>query len=157
MLRVGRVGRAHGKDGSFRVREASERTELLSPGAVVTVEGVGEATIAERKGTPADPIVRLKGIQARDIAGRELLVPREAIGELPEGEWLADDLVGLEVVGLGTVKGVWTGPSVDALQVETAEGELLVPLISDAILSVDLASGRIEADLGFLGLGERSA
>jgi 16S rRNA processing protein RimM len=119
---------------------------------MVTVADVGEVAVAERGGTPDRPILRLKGVQGRDIRGRELLVSRRTLGELAEGEWLVDDLVGCQVRGLGEVTDVLLGPSVDVLQVRTGDGEVLVPLNRDAVRSVDLDTRTIEPDLEFLGI-----
>ena len=49
--------------------------------------------------------MRLEGIRDREAArrcGGELLLVEEALGE---GEWLADDLVGCTVLGLGRSHG----------------------------------------------------
>ena len=42
-------------------------------------------------------------------------------------------------------------PSCEALEVERDGVELLVPLVRDAIRSIDLEARRIDIDLGFLG------
>jgi 16S rRNA processing protein RimM len=152
MVRVGRVGRAHGRRGAFRVADATERLQLLEPGRTLTVEGVGERRIAERLGTAKRPILRLDGADAAEVTGRDLLVPRSALGELRDDEWLVDDLTGCTVEGLGEVTDVVIGPSVDYLRVHGDGGEHLVPLNRDAIRRVDLDTRRIEADLDFLGL-----
>ena len=68
--------------------------------------------------------------------------------ELGPGEWLAADLVGCEVVGLGPVARVVGGPSCDVLELRDGT---LVPLVSDAVRSVDVATRRIEVDREFLG------
>lgn len=132
--------------------EPTERTELLDVGRALTVEGFGEARIVERRGTADRPILRLDGMEPRDIRGADLLASREDVGALADGEWLVDDLVGLEVDGVGAVTGVRLGPSVDVLEVETDAGELLIPLNRDAIRSVDMESRRIEVDRHFLGI-----
>lgn len=150
LLRIGRVGRAHGTQGAFHVVEPTERFELLEAGSQLEVDGHGAARVAERKGTAARPIISLEEISdSRPLRGRGLLVPRARI-ELDSGEWLADDLVGCEVVGVGTVTGVWNGPSADGLEVDG--GRIVVPLVRDAVREIDLPSGRIVVELRFLGL-----
>ena len=67
--------------------------------------------------------------------------------ELEEGEWLARDLVGCRVEGLGTVARVLDGPSCGLLELEHGE---LVPLISAAIESIDVGSRSIRVDRHFL-------
>jgi 16S rRNA processing protein RimM len=147
---AGRVGRPHGLDGSFYVVHP---TEELSVGSEVEVGGL-RAVVDRRAGTAERPILRLAGFGDRTAAeglrGQELLV--EA-GELEEGEYLTEDLVGCEVPGIGTVRRVMVLPSCDVLEV--GDDAVLVPLISDAVSRIDLDARVIEVDRGFLGLDEQ--
>ena len=150
---IGRVGRAHGVDGSFYVDGAAHP---LAVGIDVTVAGE-ERRVTRRAGTDARPLVRLEGITDRSAAaamrGQPLLAPR-SIAPLGEREWLADDLVGCCIDGLGRVRRVVPAPSCDVLVV--GDEERLVPFVGDAIRSVDPAARRIEVDRAFLGLeGDR--
>jgi 16S rRNA processing protein RimM len=121
----------------------------LEPGTEVIV--AGEPRLVERRGGTAErPLVRLSGVAEREAAtalrGEPLLVSDEGA----EGEgWLAEDLVGLRIEGVGPVRRVLDGPSCSVL--ETEDGTL-VPLIRDAIVAVDQQTGVIRADLAFLGL-----
>ena len=146
---VGRVGRAHGRDGAFYV-EAPEHP--LEVGSQVRVAD-RPAEVERRAGSSERPIVRLSGVSDRGAAlalrGEALLVP-ESQAPLGEGEWLAGDLVGCRVEGLGEVHAVVHGPSCDLLEV--GERRVLVPLVRDAVLSVDLDARRIEVDHDFLAL-----
>jgi 16S rRNA processing protein RimM len=156
-LRVGTVGRPHGNEGAFVVAQPTERLELLGPGRTVTVGGK-TVTVAWRRGTPARPLLKLEwegGRAAADeLRGQPITVPRSAI-TLAEGEFLVDDLVGCAAFDgarrLGRVRDVLLMPSADVLEVER-EGEeaLLVPLLRDAVRSVDLGSGRVDIDTSFL-------
>lgn len=119
-----------------------------------------EHEIVRRAGTDARPIIRLALIEDRSAAealrGEELLCPREAAPALDDDEWWADDLEGCRVVAaghsLGRVNGLVALPSCEALAVWRDQGdELLVPLVSDAVLRVDVERGEIEVDLDFLG------
>jgi 16S rRNA processing protein RimM len=146
---AGHVGRPHGLDGSFYVNGP---TEPLTEGTEVTIAG-RRVTIERRAGTDDRPIVRISGVADREAAGglrgEPLLVPA---GELEEGEFLIDDLVGCEVPGLGEVRRVIPAPSCDLLEV--GDDAVLVPLIADAVTRVDTDARVIEVDRGFLGLGE---
>jgi 16S rRNA processing protein RimM len=141
LVTAGRVGRPHGRDGSFYVEDASEPLEL---GGMVSLAGA-EREIERCAGTAARPLLRLAGVEdPRPLRGEPLLVEVE----LAEGEWLAADLEGCRVEGAGRVERVLAGPSCDVLELE--DGTLL-PFVSDAIRSVDVAGRRIDADLTFLG------
>ena len=144
---AGSVGRPHGLDGSFHV---TRPTEELAVGTEVEVGG-RRAVVERRAGTPERPIVRLAGVADRSgaeaLRGETLLVP---VGELAEGEYLTEDLVGCEVPGLGRVTRVLALPSCEVLEV--GDDALLVPLVSDAVRRIDLDERVIEVDRGFLGL-----
>jgi 16S rRNA processing protein RimM len=164
-LSAGRVGRAHGLDGSFYVTGPKPR--LLILGATVTVEGRG-AKIVRRAGTDEHPLIRLQGIEDRDavevLRGLELTVDFADAPELEEGEWWAGELEGCEVFDgerrVGTVLHMIELPSCEALQVRlgsqsqeegsSGASELLVPMVRDAIRSVDSVARRIDVDMGFL-------
>jgi 16S rRNA processing protein RimM len=157
-LAGGRVGRPHGLDGSFHVLEP--RPDLLRLGVVVRA-GDREAEIVRRAGTDDRPIVRLEGVADRDAAGAlggvELLVARDAAPALEDDEWWAKDLEGCRVVDgereLGFVARLVPLPSCEALEVTgaTEEEPFLVPLVRDAVRSVDVAAKVIDVDVAFLG------
>lgn len=160
-LVAGRIGRPHGLDGSFHVTGA--RPHLLALGAGVRVadeEAETDAEIERLAGTSERPIVRLSVAATREaveaLRGRELLVPRAAAPPLAEDEWYASDLEGLRVVDgptdVGFVTRLLPLPSCEALEVSRPDGrELLVPLVRDAVRTVDLDAGTVDVDLAFLG------
>jgi 16S rRNA processing protein RimM len=162
MLPAGRVGRAHGLDGSFYVTGAQPR--LLSVGTKVTVAGRTLA-IVRLAGVEKRPIVRLQEIEDRPAAetlrGMPLTVDRQDAPVLAEGEWWAHELEGCAVFDgerrVGTVTSLIELPSCEALRVRREDagvengGELLVPMVKDAIRRMDIAHERIEVDLDFLG------
>jgi 16S rRNA processing protein RimM len=141
------VGRAHGLDGSFYVQDAVP--ELLAEGVSVTVAGTVREVV-RRAGTDTRPIVRLEGVDGRSVRGEELWAEDDS--EPAEDEYDAQELVGCEVPGIGTVRRVVNAPSCDLLEV--GDEGVLVPFVSDAVTRVDLAAGVIEVDLRFLGRAE---
>jgi 16S rRNA processing protein RimM len=157
-LRAGVVGSPHGLDGSFHVVQPN--APLLSLGATVLVMG-RELRITRRAGTDARPIVRLDGHEDRDAAqalrGEELLAARQSAPELEQDEWWAEDLEGCSVHdrgrSVGTVRRLLGLPSCEVLEVarEPGRGDLLVPLVTDAVRSVDIERREIDIDLTFLG------
>jgi 16S rRNA processing protein RimM len=155
-LEVGRVGRPHGLDGSFHVTRP--RAELLPAGAAVTVAGAVRE-IVRRAGTDQRPILRLEGCKTREAAealrGEALLVARDAVPALGEDEWWPEELEGCRVRDgdrtVGVVVGVRPLPSCEALEVaREGGGELLVPLVRDAVRSVDVERREIDVDMAFL-------
>ena len=156
-LVAGRVGRPHGLDGSFHVVEP--RAPLLRPDVPVAVAG-GVRRIVRRAGTDERPIVRLSGCDDRDAAaalrGEELRVDSGEAPALEEGEFSAAELEGCRVhdgdVAVGVVRRLIALPSCEALEVaRDGGGEVLVPLVRDAVRAVDPAARRIDVDLDFLG------
>jgi 16S rRNA processing protein RimM len=155
-LAGGRVGRPHGLDGSFHVLEP--RAALLELGTTVRI-GDRETEIVRRAGTDDRPIVRLDGVDTREAAGAlrgvELLMPRSAAPPLEDDEWWAEDLVGCRVVDgareLGRVERLMPLPSCEALEVAAGDETFLVPLVRDAVRSVDVAAKVIDVDVAFLG------
>lgn len=167
---AGRVGRAHGLDGSFYVTGA--RPRLLSVGTTVWLDG-RVAAIVRRVGTDEHPIVRLEGVQDRQAAealrGRELTVELAEAPALEEGEWWAQELAGCEVMDgerhVGTVIGLMELPSCEALEVRlvaldvdgqdkpagSSAGQLLIPMVGDAIRHVDPKQRCIDVNMEFLG------
>ncbi|MBV8955506.1 MAG: hypothetical protein JO179_15315 [Solirubrobacterales bacterium] len=120
-LRAGRVGRAHGLDGSFYVLEAT--APLLELDRTVLI-GERERKIVRRAGTDTRPILRLEGCAVSDGDRR-----------------------------IGVVRRLLALPSCEVLEVAREEdaGDLLVPLVSDAVRHVDLERREIDVDLRFLG------
>jgi 16S rRNA processing protein RimM len=158
-VEAGRVGRPHGLDGSFHVTRPDAR--LLPLGGTVTVAGA-PVKIERRAGTEERPILRLEGHAGREAAealrGEPLWVARADLPALEPGEYWAHELEGCAVVDgdveIGVVRRMVPLPSCEALEVSRpAGGDLLVPLVRDAVRSIDVAARRIDVDLAFLGDG----
>jgi 16S rRNA processing protein RimM len=157
-LRAGRVGRPHGLDGSFHVTVPN--ASLLDAVERVTVAG-REREIVRRTSTATRPILRLDGCDDRDAAqalgGEDLTVPRSVAPPLEEDEWWAEDLIGCAVHDagrpVGVVRNMLELPSCEVLEVtrEDGNGDLLVPLVGDAVREVDVEGRSIDVDLRFLG------
>jgi len=142
LVTAGRVGKPHGLDGSFYVEGPRH---ALPEGASLTVAGDSHR-IDRRAGTDDRPLIRLAGVEdPRPLRGELLLVE----DELAEGEWLASDLVGCRVPEFdGVVTRVLDEPSCSVLELEDGT---LIPLISDAVQSVDLDAREIHVNRDFLG------
>lgn len=149
LVPVGRVGRPHGLDGAFVVERASDDERRWQVGAAILVDGAPATIELSRRVGGGRRAIRLDRKAER---GAELSVP---LSELPPPEpdsYYAFQLVGLAVVDeegreLGRVVEVHPGVANDNL--ELADGTL-VPLIDDAVRTLDLETGRIVVARGFL-------
>lgn len=150
LVPVGRVGRPHGLDGAFVVERASDDERRWEVGATVLVDGAPATIELSRRVGGGRRAIRL---DRRVERGAELAVHVSEL-PLPEADsYYTFQLVGLAVVDeegreLGVVVEVHPGVANDNL--ELADGTL-VPLIDDAVRTVDLATGRIVVVRGFLG------
>ena len=136
----------------------STRTRRFSFTAAVTVAGAVRE-IVRRSGTDQRPILRLEGCETREAAetlrGEALLVPRDSVPALGEDEWWPEELEGCRVHDgdrtIGVVTGVRALPSCEVLEVAREDGgELLVPLVRDAVRAVDVERRDIDVDMAFL-------
>jgi 16S rRNA processing protein RimM len=159
LISVGRIGRAHGLDGSFYVTQPRER--VLGAAVAVIVDDV-EIALVRHDGTASRPILRLEGVASREaierLRGTDLWVRRADAPPLGQDEWYAEDLIGCRVVdgeaAVGVVVKLLPYPSCDLLEVQrpiAGAKALWVPLISDAVRTVDLETQTIDVDLSFLG------
>jgi 16S rRNA processing protein RimM len=148
LVKVGRVGKPHGLDGSFFVEHASEDEERFAKGATLHVDGE-PAEIVVSKRSRGRPVIRLDREAPR---GAELAVPREQLPPPGEDEYYEFQLVGLAVEEeggrpLGSVAAVIPGPANDVLELDSG---LLLPLVGACIQQVDLDAGRIQIAQGFV-------
>ena len=95
------------------------------------------------------------GAAAGAAAWVGLLAFENAAPALGDEEWYAEDLEGCRVVdgvvAVGRVRRMLALPSCEVLEVERDGGDdLLVPLVRDAVRSVDVAVGVVDVDLAFL-------
>lgn len=133
---------------------------LLQLGSDVRVAG-SDRRIERRAGHAGRLILRLEGCADREAAeamrGADLLVARSQAPELGQDEWWPEDLEGCTVRDggrpVGRVRRLLSLPSCEVLEVQRSPGEevLLVPLVGDAVRTVDPDAGEIDIDLKFLG------
>ena len=156
-LSAGRVGKPHGLDGSFHVTRP--RPALLTGEIPLSVAGE-RREVVRRAGTDAEVILRLEGCTTREAAealrGEDLVVAIADAPPLEEGEFWAEELAGLLVFDgdreVGEVVRMLSYPSCELLEVRRpGGGELLVPMVADAVREIDIAANRVDVDLAFMG------
>ncbi|MGB3374708.1 MAG: ribosome maturation factor RimM [Microbacterium sp.] len=156
-LRVGRLLKAHGLKGAFKLELYTDSPERrFVPGAEFTLQ-VPEAstwhgktvTIREYRVMNGNSVVFLEGIDDRSAA--ETLVRAilwmDEDDEVEDDAWYAHQLVGLDVVRddvvLGQILRVEHLPAQDLLIVKTDSAEVMVPFVEAIVPSVDIAAGRV--------------
>jgi 16S rRNA processing protein RimM len=149
LVPIGRVGRPHGVDGAFVVEDASDDEERWRVGASILVDGEPATIALARRVGGRRLAIRLD----RDVGrGAALSIRRADLPATEPDSYYAFELVGLAVVEdggheLGEVVEVLPGLANDNLRLSDGT---LVPLIEDAIASVDLEAGRVVVVRGFL-------
>jgi 16S rRNA processing protein RimM len=149
LVPIGRVGRPHGVDGAFVVDGASDDEERWRVGSAILVDGEPATITLTRRVGGRRLAIRLD----RDVErGAALAVRRSDLPPPAPDSYYAFQLVGLAVVEeggreLGRVVEVHLGVANDNLQL--ADGTL-VPLIEDAIASIDIDAGQVVVVRGFL-------
>jgi len=147
---IGRVGRPHGVDGAFVVEGASDDEERWRVGSTILVDEEPATIALTRRVGGGRLAIRLDRDARR---GASLAVRRSDLPPVAPDSYYAFQLAGLSVVedggrDLGRVVEVLPGTANDNLQLSDGT---LVPLIEDAIASIDLDAGRVVVVRGFLG------
>jgi 16S rRNA processing protein RimM len=146
-VRVGRVGRPHGLDGSFVVEDASDDPARFAVDAELWAAGQPARVISSKRARGM-PVIRLDRSVSR---GSELTVPAAELPPPEDDSYYVFQLVGLEVEeeggrALGRVADVAPGVANDVLELDSG---LALPMHEDCISEVDLAAGRIVVARGF--------
>jgi 16S rRNA processing protein RimM len=156
-LRVGRLVKAHGLKGAFKLELYTDSPKLrFVEGAVLKLQ-VPESspwfgktvTVSELRWYNTMPVLFLKECEDRTIADtlvKAILLVDVANDEVTNEEdaWFDHQLVGLRVirdaVDIGVVTRVDHLPSQDLLAVETDGREVLVPFVKAIVPVVDMKS-----------------
>jgi 16S rRNA processing protein RimM len=159
-VEIGVVGRPHGVRGAFRLFLYNPSSQIIQ-----TVESVrlapkepgaapSEHRVAAVSRAGKHCIVSLEGFerreQAEEITGARLLVPRSALPHPEDGEVYVEDLMGIDVfqgpLRLGSVAGSREQGGVEVLSVVGESDEIQIPLVTDFVVAIDLAGGRMEVE-----------
>ncbi len=156
MVVVGRIARAHGNRGQVIVDPATDfPDERFSAGSELHIRR-GDATEAVKvqhvRFHRGRPIIGLTGIDTMDaaeaLAGTELRVSTDALHPLPVGSYYHHDLIGCSVETprgevIGRVRAVDGDAAGSRLVVESATGEVLIPMAEGICAEIDVAARRI--------------
>ncbi len=154
-VQLGRIGRAHGVAGAFRVRPYAEDVERFSRlHDVVLTRGPKTlaVTVTEVRAAAGNVIIQTGEITSpedvRPWVGGELEIDASERIELPEGQYFYDQIIGLSVVTtggeiVGTVESIIDGPANDVYAVRNGDKEHLIPATEQIVRSIDLGSGQM--------------
>ncbi len=147
LVPIGRVGRPHGLDGAFVVEDASDDERRWRVGETVLVGGEPATIEVVRRVGGGRRAIRLDRPVER---GAQLAVRVSELPALEPDSYYAFQLVGLEVVDeaderFGHVVEVHPGVANDNLELDDGT---LVPLIEDAVRTIDLAAGGSSCAVG---------
>ena len=156
LLLVGVIARAHGNKGSVIVNPETDFAEdRFKAGAVVLVGPEGLAApkrIRESRFHQGRPVIALEGIEtmndAEALAGTELWMPAEALGQLPQDTYYRHDLIGCEVRDtqdtlIGRVSRVEGTLERSYLLVPRKGGEAMIPMVEGILVGIDIGARRI--------------
>jgi 16S rRNA processing protein RimM len=159
MAIVGRVARPHGIRGQVIVNlDTDFPEERFHPGAELFVNrsGVVEPiTLTTVRFQQERPVIGIRGVEdmnaATALAGAELRVPVDRLAVLPGGTFYRHDLIGCRVEtrsgqGVGIVTDVEGDACGSRLVIDTATGEVLVPLAAEICPTIDPPDKRIVID-----------
>ncbi len=159
-IEAGQVVRPHGVRGEVVADVKSDLAGLLVGGMEIrfTSRTGGETlrTIERVRVHQGRPMIKLDGVDSREEAevlrGEVLWLTREQVGELPDGRYFVQDIIGLAVYSeagemLGRVEEILCMPASDIYVVRGEGGEILLPVIDEVVLSVDVDGDRIVVHL----------
>ena len=161
-LILARVNGTYGVKGWVKIASFTRPKENIFQYSSLLINVAGEWRTAEiekkeKRGTRY--LIKFIGVEtpeaAQQFVGANLGIEKEALPDLPKGEYYWHQLIGLEVVDqneelLGKVKEIVETGANDVLVVKSALKErpkLLIPLIiGHYVTSVDLEHGRLTVD-----------
>jgi 16S rRNA processing protein RimM len=153
---IGRTAGTFGVRGEVKVDPLTDFPERFESLSTVYVGAAHEKRSVESSRPHGRLIVlKLTGVDDMDAAsglrGCDLFVPRAAAIPLPEGHYLLDDLIGVQVetkdgARVGAIAEVLRTGSNDVYVIRSGRTDLLVPGIRDAVLDLDLGARRMIID-----------
>ncbi|MBE7023386.1 MAG: 16S rRNA processing protein RimM [Ruminococcaceae bacterium] len=151
-LEIGQIVNTHGLRGDLKVMPWCDDPEIFDELAYVVIDGV-EFDIEKSRMQKNMVLLKLEGIDhindADKYRNKVLTIPREELGELPEGTYYICDLLGCSVEtvdgkNLGKVCDIIKTGSNDVYVVEDdSKKQVLIPVIDEVVKSVDIEGKQI--------------
>ena len=156
---IGAIAGAFGVAGEVRLKSfCTVPEDIATFGPLTTQDGTRSFILRLTRPVAGGLGARIAGIATKEAAdalrGVALYAPRAKFPALPDDEYYHADLIGLEVRDpggalLGTVQAVHNHGAGDLLEVRMQAGgdTSLIPFTLAVVPTVDLAAGRLIADL----------
>lgn len=154
LLIAGEIGKPHGTAGEVYVIRVSDDPRRFEPGSRLLHSTGKELTVEKSRSHRDRLLVKFEGSDTRaDAEGLRgtLFVRADERRELDTGEYWAGDVIGCAVVTVGgarvgSVQDVIPGPAYDLLSVQTIDGNRLIPMVKELVVSVDVPGGCVVVD-----------
>lgn len=157
---IGEVVKPHGIRGEFCVESHADSPRLFAVGARLGLRGKNrpERFVTVRSCRPHQGrlLLTIEGVEDRDAAdalrGLEVVVPPEALPELPDDEIYLHEIVGFACVlpdgtPVGELEGFMDSPGQDLWVIRAADGrEILFPAHDESVVAIDEEQRRIVID-----------
>ncbi len=152
LIEIGQIVNTHGLRGDLKVMPWCDDPSVFHELEYVIIDN--KEYVIEKSALHKNAVLlKLEGINhindAEKYRGKILFVPREDLGELPEGTYYICDLLGCSVetdegILLGKISDIIKTGSNDVYVVENdAKKQVLIPVIDEVIKSVDIENKRI--------------
>jgi 16S rRNA processing protein RimM len=150
---VGRVAGSFGVHGEVKIEPLTDFPDRFASLDVLYLGEPHHAYRVERVREHNGRILaKLVGVDTpeavRDLGQPEIFIPRAEARPLPPGHFYLEDAIGLEVATtegkhLGTVSDVLATGSNEVFVVDGTDGQVLIPVIRDAVAELDLVARRV--------------
>lgn len=150
---IGKIVGPFGIQGELKVEEHTDFPNRFKRLATVALGSERrEYAVQSARRHKGRVLLRLVGVEtpeaARDLAGKEIAIPRGEAMPLPEGHYYLDDILGAEVftpegTAVGRVSDVIQTGANDVYAVKSEQQTILIPVTKDAVRELDVAGRRV--------------
>ncbi len=155
---LGKIGKAHGLTGAFRVWPYADDLERFVDLEEVTIARGQKSVVAKVESVrvaPGHVVMQTDAIHTPEevqiwLGGDIEIDARERV-ELPEGQYFHDEIIGLKVETVegrrvGMIVEVLDGPANDIYVCLDGEREHMIPAVDAFVKSIDIEAGKMIID-----------
>ncbi|HYI44575.1 MAG TPA: ribosome maturation factor RimM [Actinomycetota bacterium] len=154
LLIAGEIGKPHGTAGEVYVIRVSDDPRRFEPGSRLLHSDGREMTVEKSRNHRDRLLIKFEGSDSREEAEGlrgTLYVHADDRRELDPGEYWAGEVIGCVVVlqdgtTVGEIRDVIPGSAHDLLSVHTSNGNRLIPVVKELVVSVDVPGRRVVID-----------